>query len=197
MPPRATPTRSNTQPDNANEPAARSPDRDRESPSLRAPRRTTHRATRTQPQRNAAAARRTRSAPTAANAKYDEPTVRVVPRTTRLDRPRDRRPPARPRTPRTRRRRRRPRSDSRGGRQAQPTAATTTAGTPIQNSRDWLDPSLKKSAAKLSPAAATPQATGRRIAREANRAVGRIQETPVSRSNTNKWRESRLQSAYN
>src|SRR5882724_8154052 len=76
-----------------------------------------------------------------------------------------------------------PRSGKRGGRKAQPTAATTIAGTPIQKTRDWLDPSLKKSAAKASPPAAAPQATGQRIAREANRAAGRILGNPAPRSN--------------
>ena len=70
-----------------------------------------------------------------------------------------------------------PQSGKRGGRHAQPTAATITAGTPIQKIRDWLDPSLKKNAEKASPPAAVPQTTGQRIAREANRAVGRSQES--------------------
>jgi hypothetical protein len=66
---------------------------------------------------------------------------------------------------------------SRLGRHTHPTAATSTAAAPIQKSRDWLEPPLKKSAAKARPAAAAPKATGQRIAREANRAVGRIQES--------------------
>ncbi len=70
-----------------------------------------------------------------------------------------------------------PHRPRRGGRQAQPIAARTTAGAPIQKIRDWLDPSLKKSAAKASPPAAAPQATGQRIAREANRAAGCIRES--------------------
>src|SRR6266852_6001416 len=69
-----------------------------------------------------------------------------------------------------------PQRGRRTGRHAQPTAATRIAGAPIQKTRDWLDPSLKKSAAKASPAAAAPEATGQRIGREANRAAGRIQE---------------------
>src|SRR5882724_400913 len=85
-----------------------------------------------------------------------------------------------------------PRSGKRGGSKAQPTAATTIAGTPIQKTRDWLDPSLKKSAAKASPPAAAPQATGQRIAREANRAVGRIQETVPHVRTTLEPSQSRL-----
>ena len=77
-----------------------------------------------------------------------------------------------------------PSSGSRLGLQTHPTAATSTAATPIQKSRDWLEPPLRKSAAKARPAAAAPKATGQRIGREANRARGRIQESlPIVRTN--------------
>ena len=60
---------------------------------------------------------------------------------------------------------------------------TGSTAAPIQKSRDWLEPPLKKSAAKARPAAAAPKATGQRIGREANRARGRIQESlPIVRT---------------
>jgi hypothetical protein len=88
-------------------------------------------------------------------------------------------------------------SGSRLGRQTHPTAATSTVAAPIQKSRDWLEPPLKKSAPKARPAAAAPKATGQRIAREANRAVGRIQESLTIVRTTWKWADpNRLQTAY-
>ena len=55
-----------------------------------------------------------------------------------------------------------------GGRTPHPTAATTTAAAPIQNNRDWLEPSPRKRAAKTRAAAvagsSAPRTAGRRIA---------------------------------
>ena len=191
MQPRATPARSSTRADNASEPAARSPDRSRESPSPPAPRRTARRATRTQPSRSAAAARPQRAPPprrTRSTRGHGScsPTSGSAGSTTRST------PPCHTTNAARAQKKTEPQSGNRGGRHAQPTAATSTAGTPIQKIRDWLEPSLKKSARNASPAAAAPQTTGQRIAREANRAAGRIQESPPRVRTPMKWSEIQL-----
>ena len=100
-----------SQRDSADAPAARSPDTDPgDRPSRPAPTRTTHRATRTQPPRNDAAARPTEKRTDRGEREVDEPTIRVVPRAARLDRPGDRHPLPDDERGEQRRRTRRPRA---------------------------------------------------------------------------------------
>src|SRR5947207_13507514 len=91
-----------------------------------------------------------------------------------------------------------------GGCSAQPIAATSTAAVPIQNSRDWLDPALRKRAAKQSAAAApgarAPRTATPRIAREANRARDATYKAFTSaiseaHSHPARWARSSLESA--
>src|SRR4051812_21671621 len=90
-----------------------------------------------------------------------------------------------------------PSTGSRLGRQIHPAAATSTAAAPIQKSRDWLEPSLRKTAAKARPAAAAPRATGHRIGRAANTGRGRLQgRPPVARTRWEWAAPTHLQSAY-